>query len=67
MSGKSCEIFLRRSLSMATASVLSSARDADVPESVEMSDKNVRAGSAAVDRPETEAAAAEGCEEAEVV
>ncbi len=39
MSGKSCEIFLRRSLSMATASVLSSARDADVSESVEMSDK----------------------------
>ena len=50
MSGKSCEIFLRRSSSMATASVLSSAKDADVMESVEMSDTNVRAGSAAVDR-----------------
>ena len=67
MSGKTCEFFLRRSLSMAPASVLSSARDADVSESVEMSDKDVRAGSAAVDRPESEAAAAEGCEEAEVV
>ena len=67
MSGQSCEIFLRRSFCMATASVLSSAKDAGMPGSVEMPDKNVRAGSAAVDSPETEAAAAEGCEEAEVV
>ena len=67
MPGKSCEIFLRRSFSMATASVLSSAKAADVPGSAETPDKNVRAGSAAVDRPETEAAAVEGCEEAEVV
>ena len=67
MSGKSCEIFLRRSFQHGDcigAVVVEGCRHAG---SVEMPDKNVRAGSAAVDSPETEAAAAEGCEEAEVV
>ena len=67
MSGKSCEIFFAQIFQHGDCIGAVVGEGCSMPGSVEMPDKNVRAGSAAVDSPETEAAAAEGCEEAEVV